>query len=291
MGLATDVSLRLEIVGGMGAMLGESPFWDHGDCIWWVDITGRMLMRTTLSTGTADAWPTPEMPGFVVLASPDNPIVGMERGIYSFSPTRGSFERIVPFIGEGERFNDATIDDTGRLWVSTLALDNTSGRGALHRVTGDFRLAVAIDGLTTPNGLAADAAGGRLFLSDSHPDVQTIWSMPCDFASGMLGAREVFATTRHLGGRPDGAALASDAGLYWIAGVDGSALYGFAMDGAPAHTFELPFPAPTKLALTADGIAITAKGEGGYGGELAIARDVPPCLRGRPIPFWRPGVA
>ncbi len=288
--MPTDIDLPLEIIGGARALLGESPFWDHGDCIWWVDITDRKLVRTTLSTGSSKSWTTPELPGFVVLAGPDRPFIGMERGIYSFSPASGAFNRILISDAPGQRFNDATIDETGRLWASTLAIDGTRGRGALHCVTSDLSLVTVIDGLTTPNGLAADTAGSRLFLSDSHPDIQTIWSVPCDFRSGTLGFRDVFATTHHLGGRPDGAALASDSGLYWIAGVDGSALYGFTMDGALEKTVRLSFPAPTKLALSARGIAITAKGEGGYGGELAIARNVPPCFRGRPVPFWQLGV-
>lgn len=289
--MPSDVALPLEVMPASGTRLGESPFWDRGECLWWVDITGRKLIRTNIETRVTEVWPTPEIPGFVVLAGPEQPFVGMERGIYSFSPASGLFERIVPFDGAGERFNDATIDEAGRLWASTLSIDNTSGRAAIHRVTADFHLATVANGFTTPNGLAADPVSGRIFFSDSHPSVQTIWTAPCDFTSGTLGDRAVFASMHHLRGRPDGAALAKDAGFYWIAGVDGGALYGFAMDGTLAQTIALPFPAPTKLALLSGRIAVTAKAEGGYGGELVIAHDVPRSLRGEPIPFWRPGAS
>lgn len=288
-GLPTRLEVRFSPAAGDGAALGESPFWDHGDCIWWVDITGRRLLRTSLSTRATRSWPTPQTPGFVVLAAPDRPMVGMERGIYAFDPADASFSPLVPFDAEGERFNDATVDETGRLWVSTMALDTTPGRGAVHLVTGDLGLKTVLGGLTTPNGLAADAARARLYVSDSHTDIRTIWTVDCDFATGETGTRATFASLRHLDGRPDGAALAGSGRHYWIAGVDGGALYGYTPEGRMEYTLPLPFPAPTKPVLLDGFLAVTAKGEGGYGGQIAIAVDPPPPLRGAPVPFWRPG--
>ncbi len=287
--LPTRLDLRFAPAGDEGAKLGESPFWDRDDFVWWVDVTGCGLLRTRLSTRTTQFWPTPETPGFVVLAGPDSPMVGMERGIYAFSPAHGRFERLVAFAGEGRRFNDATVDHTGRLWASTMAMDATPGRGELHVVAPDLTLTSVLTGLTTPNGLAADMNGDRLFVSDSHPTVQTIWTAACDFATAEIGARTEFASMRRLAGRPDGAAVAADGACYWIAGVDGGALYGFSTDGRLDYSVPLPFPAPTKLAFFTGGVAVTAKKEGGYGGELALSTDVPPCLRGAAVPFWRPG--
>ena len=286
--MPTYLDVAFGLAGGASAGLGESPFWDHGDCIWWVDVAGCKLLCTRLSTRSTSAWSTPETPGFVVLTAPDRPVVGMERGIYAFSATNGSFERLVEFEGDKQRFNDATVDATGRLWASTMALDAARGGGALHEVTADLALRTVLDGLTTPNGLAADVGGGQLFVSDSHPAVQLIWTAGCDFRSGELGDRTVFASMQSLEGRPDGAALAAD-GRYWIAGVDGSALYAFARDGRAEFRVLLPFSAPTKLAWLAGGVAVTAKNEGGYGGQLAIATDIPSFLRGAALPFWRPG--
>lgn len=287
--LQTELVVRFMAAEGEGARLGESPFWDGADFVWWVDIAGQKLLQTRLSTRTTRSWPTPEVPGFVVLTGPDQPVVGMERGIYAFSQEQARFERIVLFDGTGRRFNDATVDDTGRLWASTMALDAALESGALHVVTADLTLKTVLDGLTTPNGLAADVGGGRLYVSDSHPEVQTIWTTACDFDTGEIGPRTDFASTRSLAGRPDGAALSAGGACYWIAGVDGGALYGFSRDGDLAHTVPLPFPAPTKLAFFDGGLAVTAKAEGGYGGQLAIARDLPAVLRGPAVPFWRPG--
>src|SRR5690606_10385085 len=124
-----------------------------------------------------------------------------------------------------------TVDGAGRLWVTTMSIDGEGGLGAVHAVTPDRTLKTVLNGLTTPNGLAADLGGQRLFVSDSHPDIRTIWTVACDFQTAEIGPRSEFANTRRLAGRPDGAAMSADCETYWIAGVDGGALYGFDRGG------------------------------------------------------------
>jgi sugar lactone lactonase YvrE len=282
------LKVQFEFVGEEGAGLGESPFWDGEDAVWWVDIERRKLLCTQLSTRRTISWPTPETPGFVVLTEPGRPAVGMESGIFLFDAAGARWDLLTAFEGESHRFNDATVDGTGRLWATTMAMDATPGAGALQLVTADMTLLTVLSGLTTPNGLAADMATGRLFISDSHPGVRTIWTAPCDFATGMLGPRAEFATMCVDAGRPDGAALGDD-GRYWIAAVDGAAIRGFSGDGMADVVVPLSFPAPTKFAFLADGVAVTAKSEGGHDGRLAVATYASPPLRGPAIPFWRPG--
>ncbi len=131
--------------------------------------------------------------------------------------------------------------------------------------------------------------GARLYLSDSHPDVRSIWTVACDFTAGNVGPRTMFASMRTMAGRPDGAALGARGATYWIAAVDGSALCGFSRQGVHEYSVPLPFPAPTKLAFFDGGLAVTAKAQGGYGGRLATATGVPAALRGPAVPFWLPG--
>lgn len=288
-GGSLPITLDVQFVAarGTGAELGESPFWDFSDSIWWVDVAGCRLLRTRLSRRETAAWPTPQTPGFVALAGPDVPIVGMQRGIYAFAPGEGAFRLLVAFDRVGQRFNDATVDATGRLWVTTMAMDAAPGKAALHEVTGDLTLRTVVDGLTIPNGLAS-GAGGRLFLSDSHPESRTIWSMDCSLATGAVAGQAKFVTMRETEGRPDGAAMSTNGDIYWIAGVDGGALHGY--DGAGVHRYRvpLPFPAPTKLAFFPGGVAVTTKAEGGHDGRLVLAFDPPAPLSGPAVPFWRP---
>lgn len=273
--------------------LGESPVWDpETGVIWWVDIQGKKLCRAGTDGQGVTVWNTPEQPGFVVLTASDKPALGMQTGIYLFSAENETFELLVPFGGEGQRFNDACVDPSGRLWTSTMALDAAPGLAAIHLISGDLELQTRVSGLSIPNGLALDAEFGRLYFSDSAAAVQTIWfQSPAIGGTGNADAT-TFASTAALGGRPDGAALDSR-GHYWIAGVDGAALYVFDRTGHLERTIPVPFPAPTKLAFVGEdarAIAVTSKDIGEEGGYLALANLPDGFAPGTIQPYWQSGV-
>lgn len=257
------------------AQLGESPVWcATQDCIWWVDIEGRLLLRTRVADGHTDTWPTPETPGFVVLTQNSTPAIGMETGIFQFCAKEETFQRIVNLDVVGMRFNDATVDNTGRLWAGTMATGTPSPVGVLYSVGPEMVLKPMLNGLSTPNGLAVDDTRGRLYLSDSHPSVQTIWTFPYDHLTGELGPRDIFVNMENMVGRPDGAALDQN-GNYWIAAVDGGVLYTFSPDSTLLETYEMPFRSPTKLAFgghSGECIFVTSKGGETPNGALALGR-------------------
>ncbi|HMA16623.1 MAG TPA: SMP-30/gluconolactonase/LRE family protein, partial [Kiloniellaceae bacterium] len=202
------------------AVLGESPVWSARDrCVWWVDVTGRKLLRSDAASGATRVWRTPEEIGFVTLTAAGGVVAGMASGLFAFDPAGGgSFRLILPLEGRNVRFNDAAVDAAGRLWAATCDIDNRAPVGRLLRIEPDLRATTVLQGLLTPNGLAVDSARGRLFLSDSHPTVRALWRLPFDLAGGGLGEREELAHFGGLKGRPDGGALDAEGG-YWIAGV------------------------------------------------------------------------
>ncbi|MHA7773091.1 SMP-30/gluconolactonase/LRE family protein [Roseibium sp. M-1] len=270
--------------------LGESPVWDPATgSLWWVDIEGYALLRADLTSGRVSRWPTPEMPGFVVLAGIEGPAVGMETGIFLFDPATTSFKQLVSLDQPGHRFNDAAVDQSGRLWTSTMSLHANAGEGALHRVTRDYRLTPVFAGLTIPNGLAADLENQRLYFSDSHKDSQVIHSLSLEPDGMAKEPATIFATTKTLAGRPDGAAV-DTIGRYWIAGVDGGEIYLFDRLGRLELAIPVPFPAPTKIAFFGEdgmSIAITSKAIGVNGGALALSRLPANCPPGIVQPSWR----
>lgn len=285
-GLSFDVT-----PGAYRAVLGESPVWDaENNLLWWVDIDGRCVIATDPATGAERIWPTPEMPGFVVLTDTGMPALGMESGIFLFDPDGAEFQRIIPVDQPGHRFNDATIDWTGRLWAGSMAYDATQPTGVLYAIDASGPARPVLNGLRTVNGLAADPARGRLFLSDTNPAIQTVWTAPLDGPTGALGARKVFADFNPLNGRPDGAALDSD-GRYWIAAVGGGALHVFSPDGALVRSHEAPFPAPTKPAFFGADlarIAVTSK-SGPTPPEGGLGLTGPSGVTGSAVPRWRLG--
>ena len=225
------------------ARLGESPVWSplHG-AYWWVDIIGRTLFRTA-PDGTTQGWATPEHPGFVQCIGPEV-FVGMESGIFAFAPATGLFALRAPLPTGGMRFNDACTDPQGRIWAGTMDLENRRDNGVLYLFDpAAGSLAPQLDGFRTVNGLTWDTARARLFLSDSHPSVQTVWT---------------------CGIGPDG--------QYWIAGVGGATLYRFAPDGALAGSHAVPVASPTKPAFGPDGaIVLTSFADDALGGRLLLS--------------------
>jgi len=276
---------------GFHAKLGESPAWSAREgCVWWVDIDGGLLCRTDIASGATSNWSTPERPGFVVLTEPDGLAVGMESGIFTFDPARSAFARIVAVDQPGHRFNDATVDWTGRLWAGSMALDATQPTGVLYAIGADRKPRPMIRGLRTANGLAADAKRSRLYLSDTNPAVQQIWTLALDGDQGLLGERSPFIDFTRLEGRPDGAAL-DEEGNYWIAGVGGAMVYRFTPDGRLLDIHPTPCQFPTKPAFIGprlDRIALTSKG-GDTAADGAMAFSSPISPPGQAVPAWRIG--
>jgi len=231
------------------AGLGESPAWSPGDgCLWWVDVTGRRLLRSDAATGATESWAMPEEIGFVVPAARGAVIVGLESGLFGFEAKTAGLQLIFELEDPGARFNDACTDPAGRLWAATCDIDNRQPLGKLYRIAPDFTAEAVLHGLMTPNGLAVDGGSGQLYLSDSHPTVQKLWRAPFDTASGTVGERRVLADFAALRGRPDGAAIDAE-GTYWIAAVDGGRLYGFSPSGERVAEVATPMASPTKLAF------------------------------------------
>lgn len=244
-----SLNWRFERLSDERAVLGESPVWDAGgNCIWWVDIDGSKVFRTDAESGRTTVWPAPEFTGCVAVAAEGDVMVGMESGIFRLDPGSGRFDRLVALELRGIRFNDSTIDRDGNLWAATMDVDNIRPIGTLYRIAPDLTMTEILTGFITPNGLAVDADRGRLYISDSHQTVQSVWSHPLDIATGAVGDRKVFFPMRDQDGRPDGATLDA-AGNYWIAGVGGWALYKLDPAGDVLAQVKTPMPTPTKPAF------------------------------------------
>src|SRR5690606_7054590 len=95
---------------------------------------------------------------------------------------------------------------------------------------------------------------GRLYLSDSHPSVRTLWRLPLETASGSLGERQQVARFGKIRGRPDGAAIDAE-GSYWIAGVGGAVLHRFSPADTRIGEVATPMASPTKPVFGGAGLA------------------------------------
>jgi sugar lactone lactonase YvrE len=133
--------------------------------------------------------------------------------------------------------------------MGTMHVDMSLNRaaGALYRL--DHRgLQQQLDRLIVPNGLAWSPDGRTMYLSDSHPTVQTVWAFDYDVQEGRPTNRRVFIDMNRYPGRPDGAAVDAD-GCYWICGNDAGMVHRFTPEGRLDRSIELPVRKPAMCAF------------------------------------------
>lgn len=159
----------VEVVPGLRSEHAEGPLWDAATArLWWVDIVGREVHCYAPLARDDTSWSTAGEPGGVVLAVTGEPVVASPEGLALLDRTTGEVDLRVPIERErGEnRANDAKVDQRGRVWVGTMALDKRPRNAALYRVDRDSATRV-VDGLTISNGPALDESRGHLYLADT----------------------------------------------------------------------------------------------------------------------------
>lgn len=246
--------------------VGESPVWDaQRQCLFWVDIPGRALWCWNASSGRARQWATPEMTGCVALAdgSEATPhgrwVAAMQTGVALLTPSESGLldhETLtkVQHPQGGMRFNDGRCDRQGRLLAGTMVMDMSLGApvGSLYAMDG-ARIRTLLEGFITPNGLAFSPDGQTMYLSDSHPSVQTIWAFDYDSDTGTPHNQRVFVDMKPLPGRPDGAAVDAEGG-YWICGNDAGLVHRFTPDGRLDRSLPVPVKKPAMCAFGGSGL-------------------------------------
>lgn len=255
-----ETTWRFAPLGEARAELGESPtVTADGHFVWWVDISGRKILRTAVADGATQTWPAPQQVGFIAELPDGRLVAGMESGVFEFTPPNGTFAPIPGTApGAGMRFNDAMVDPLGRLWAGTMLLSNDKPAGALYLFDAGLAMHQVAGGLITPNGLAFDVERGRLYWSDSHPEVRIVWTATFDPEQRELTQHAVFAAFTG-DARPDGATLDA-AGDYWIAALEASALLRFSPQGGLVDRIAVPVRVPTKPAFGAAGeLYVTSK--------------------------------
>ncbi|MDB5778118.1 MAG: gluconolactonase [Polaromonas sp.] len=254
--------IKAELVLDARNGTGESPVW-HGaeQALYWVDIPARKLCRWTPATGEAKSWLAPEMLACAApIAGSNQWIAGAESGIFQLSPQDDGllgFERLAPVSHamQGMRFNDGRCDRQGRFLAGTMLMNMAAGAsvGCVYSYQKDTGLTRLLDGFITPNGMAFSPDGRTMYLSDSHPLVQSVWAFDYDIETGTPSNRRLFIDMNPLPGRPDGAAVDADGG-YWICGNDAGQIHRFTPDGKLDRSLAVPVKKPAMCAFGGAGL-------------------------------------
>src|SRR6266511_2192714 len=198
--------------------LGEGPWYDElSDRAYWVDILGSRVLWRGIGTGATGEVPTPghvgaavpRAGGGLVLCLPDGPVL---------RDPDGTLHRLGGYPGEDSavrrRSNDAKADPAGRLWLGTMAYDNTPGAGALYVLRPGAQAPERVRGdVTISNGLGWSPDGTTMY----HIDTPTgrLDAYEFDMAAGRLGGLRWYATVPAQAGAPDGLCVDAEGGI-WV---------------------------------------------------------------------------
>lgn len=233
------------------AELGESPVWSAAEnVVYWIDIRGRKLHRTSPSTRATTSIDLPSRPGMIALRRKGGLVAVLEDGLYAVDPSSGAIEQLVPLEADdpGNRANDGKCDAAGRLWVGTMNIaDERLPVGSFYRIDPDLTVTKVATDIAIPNGLAWSPDDTVMYRTDTLSNV--VWRSAFDPATGARGDEEPFYRYdfRTTGG-VDGAAVDADGG-YWPAMYGGSKLQRIRPDGTVDQEIPLPVSQPTMPAF------------------------------------------
>lgn len=234
--------------------VGESPVWSVVEqALYWVNIEGRIIHRLDWASRSQQSWALPERVGCIALSNRSTVIAAMETGVFEVTLANtpvltllASVQHATPHM----RFNDGRCDGSGRLWVGSMHMDMSlaATTGALYCLDEGGLSAPKLLDLITPNGSAFSPDGQRMYLSDSHPTRQTIWTFDFNVHTATLSNRQPWVNMQNLPGRPDGAAVDAE-GCYWICGNDAGQVHCFSPAGELLRSIVLPVSKPAMCAF------------------------------------------
>ena len=252
------------------AALGESPFWHpHEQRLYWVDISGKQILRTSVDMGMVETWDMPSEPGCIAPAGSGGLVIALRHGVFRAPVWGGPLLHLatLDYNPQYMRANDGKCDALGRFWVGTIdetrtrhnaALFCIDARGSVDAPQVHCMINPAELPATTANGLAWSPDQSTLYWADTPS--HTVWSWEHELTNNRLNERCVFASfkTKPEGwapdpldavnggyrGRPDGASVDSQ-GNYWVAMFEGRRVCQLAPDGQLLAEYSVPLQCPT----------------------------------------------
>jgi D-xylonolactonase len=235
--------MTVTCVADVKALLGEGPHWDaDAQALTFVDIKGRRAFRWREGQ-PIEEWPTPFRLGSLIPRASGGHIAGTDRGIAEVDLTLERFELL--FDPEEDRdtnrFNDAKVDRSGRLFAGTMDDQEQAASGAFYRIDRTMRCTRVDDGFRVTNGPAFSPDGKVMYANDSALQVTYRYDLAPD---GTPLNRREFIRFREGEGYPDGMTVDSE-GCLWIAFWDGWCLRRISTRGERLEELRVPVQRPT----------------------------------------------
>ena len=238
-----------ECVVASSAYLGEGPYWSSAEQrLYWVDMLAPALHISDVAAGTTQEQPCSELISTILPRQRGGFVAATQSGIKAMDVATGHSTLLINPESDlpGNRLNDAKCDSRGRLWVGSLAIDTSPGKGRLYRLDAEGSVAIMESGIHVSNGMGWSADDKTFYFVDSG--IATIWAYDFDVESGNIANRRPFVVVPKDQGNPDGLAV-DIAGNVWVAHWDGWRVTRYAPDGRIDLVISLPVPRPTSCAF------------------------------------------
>ena len=203
----------------MSAVLGEGPLWNASEKrLFYVDIERHSILCYREEGGLLSRT-VPDRVGCIVPAGKGKLVAGVTDRLVLADPETGEKRELVRLdLPAGIRFNDGKCDARGRLWIGTMAVDQSAPYaktcGALYRIEAGRKPVKVLDGMAIPNGLAWSADNRTFYHIDTASGA--VRAYPFDLESGTLGEGKAVVTIPKGEGGPDGMCIDAE-GMLWIA--------------------------------------------------------------------------
>jgi sugar lactone lactonase YvrE len=143
-------------------------------------------------------------------------------------------------------FNDAKVDNSGRLWSGGADTKDTDASGSLWVFDTKANARKVDTGFVCSNGPAFSPDGRHAYFTDSY--AYEIWRYDIDPATGAVGPRQSFARIKPEDGYPDGMTVDAE-GFLWNAHWAGWRITRYDPDGRIDRVLRVPVPMPTSIAF------------------------------------------
>ena len=282
--------VRIEVVVGPLAGVGESPVWDVDDQrLYWVDNSRSRIFRSAADGRELSVWSFPGRVTSVAVRSGGGLVATSRTKLCTFDLDTGEVEVVFDAgTGPGFVFNDAKADRQGRFIAGLVELalvapaarqlvDRYETAGCLHRLDADGRVERLAAGIGITNGPCFSPDGATFYCGDSWS--RRIWAFDYDITTGTAGNRRLFAGVDEGDSLPDGATV-DEEGFLWVATYEGGEIHRYAPDGQLERRVALPVH-PTSVMFGGpelDVLLVTTRGAAEVPGRTAEADPLGGCV-------------
>jgi L-arabinonolactonase len=286
------MSISIDKISGVKNQVGEGPVWDVTErALYWLDPFGPTIYRLDPKSGAIKFWKTPKQIGSLALREKRGAICAMSDGFYFFDFDSGSATPVPSgnVADPGTVFNDGKTDLRGRFIAGTADPEFAKPSASVYSVDGSTKCSRLDTGFVCSNGPCFSPDNRVFYCADSMS--RMIYAYDYDLATGEVSNKRNFASTKDLGGLPDGATVDAE-GHLWSAIAGGGKVACFNPNGSLARTVDMPTPIPASVMFGGDdldvlyvpsiGVKIAGLDPGPNGGSLFAVKGL--GVKGRPEP-------